>query len=109
MPVVAAPLEKGSGRFLNRTVTLTPAAALWQIDFRDVRWSVPGGLDVLFAVRAQTRVGQACDAGKSWSLASAGEADYRLRLFDKDLVPAGFAEPASPGRQIRVQVWAKKQ
>jgi hypothetical protein len=110
VPVVAAPMEKGSGRFLNRTVTLTPAAGLWQIDFRDVRWSVPGGLDVLFAVRAKTRGGQACDAGKTWALAAAvGEAGYRLRHFDKDLVPAGFAEAGPEPRQIRVQVWARKQ
>jgi len=110
VPVVSAPLEKESGRFVNQMVTLTPVTGLWQIDFRDVRWSVPGGLDVLFAVRAQTRAGQACESGKNWALASArGENGYRLRLFDKDLVPARYAGASSVARQIRVQVWARKQ
>lgn len=109
VPVTTAPMEKGGSLFANRTVTLTSASGLWQIDFRDVRWSVPGGVDVLFTVRATARVGQACPINKTWSLASSSAgADYHLRLFTKDLVPAGFAESPSASRQIHVQVWAHK-
>jgi hypothetical protein len=81
----------------------------WRIDFGDVRWSVPGGMDVLFAVRATERAGQPCTVGKAWTLAARpAEAGYRLRFFDSALVPAGFAEPMSPPRQLSVQVKAHK-
>ena len=42
-------MKKGSSRFLDRNVTLTPDGALWQMDFKNVALSVPGGLDVLVA------------------------------------------------------------
>ena len=91
---------------------LTAGGRLWQIDFRNVRWSVPGGMDVLFSVRALARPQAACGA---WSLnataagsASAAGSGYRLRGFDKDAVPEGFA--VSPDRPlwINVQVWAHR-
>jgi hypothetical protein len=109
VPVVNAPMEKGGNRFTNRTVTLTVEFGLWRIDFGDVRWSVPGGMDVLFAVRATERTGQSCPAAKSWTLAAhPADPDYRLRLFDKALVPAGFADAQVPARQVQVQVKAHK-
>ena len=109
VPVTTTTMEKGSSRFTNRSVTLTPDGALWQIDFKNVAWSVPGGLDVLIALRAETRADQACPAGKTWTLAARpADPDYRLRFFDKALVPAGFAEPVSPPRQLQIQVKAHK-
>lgn len=109
VPVVKAPMEKGGSRFANRTVTLVVEGGQWRIDFGDVRWSVPGGMDVLFAVRATERAGQSCTAGKSWTLAAKpADEGYRLRLFDNALVSAGFAEAMSPARQISVQVKAHK-
>src|SRR5262249_27226070 len=109
VPVVVAPLEKGGTRFLNRSVTMKPVSGLLQIDFRDVRWSVPGGTDILFTVRAASRAGQACKADSTgWLAASPAGEEYRLRLFTKDLVPAGFAEPVGQPRQIHIQVWAHK-
>jgi hypothetical protein len=109
VPVVKAPMEKGGSRFANRTVTLTVEGGQWRIEFGDVRWSVPGGMDVLFAVRATERPGQSCAAGKNWTLAAKpADEGYRLRFFDSALVPAGFAETMSPARQISVQVKAHK-
>jgi hypothetical protein len=109
VPVTSAPMEKGGARFSNRSVTLTPDGALWQIDFKDVHWSVPGGLDVLVALRAESRAAQACPAGQTWTLAARpADPDYRLRYFDKALVPAGLAEPMSPPRQLQIQVKAHK-
>jgi len=109
VPVVSAPMEKGGSRFANRTVTMTMETGQWRIDFGDVRWSVPGGMDVLFAARATERAGQSCTMGKTWTLAARpADAGYRLRFFDSALVPAGFAEPMSPPRQISVQVKAHK-
>jgi len=109
VPVVNAPMEKGGSRFTTRTVAMTAEGALWQIDFKDVRWSLPGGMDVLVAVRAAERAGQACPAGKTWTLAARpASEDYRLRLFDKALVPAGFAEAMPPARQLLIQVKAHR-
>jgi hypothetical protein len=109
VPVTSAPMEKGGVRFTNPSVTLATDGALWQIDFKKVAWSVPGGLDVLVALRAETRAEQSCPAGKTWTLAARpADPDYRLRFFDKSLVPAGFAEPMSPSRQLRIQVKAHK-
>jgi hypothetical protein len=109
VPVTSAPMEKGGSRFTNRSVTLTPDGALWQIDFKNVAWSVPGGMDVLVALRAETRADQSCPAGKTWTLAARpADPDYRLRFFDKALVPAGLAEPTSPSRQLQIQMKAHK-
>ena len=82
------------------------AGGLWQLDFQNLRWSVPGGLDILYSVRAFPRPQAACG---TWSLnASPAGSEYRLRRFDKDAIPEGFAE--SPGRPlwINVQVWAHR-
>ncbi len=85
---------------------LTAAGGLWQIDFRNLRWSVPGGMDVLFSVRALARPQAACGA---WALnASAASSGYRLRGFDKDGVPEGFAESPDRPLWINVQVWAHR-
>ncbi|HXA49973.1 MAG TPA: hypothetical protein VNV86_06710 [Candidatus Acidoferrum sp.] len=109
VPVVNAPMEKGGSKFANRTVTLAVEAGRWRIDFGDVRWSVPGGMDVLFAVRAAERPRQSCPAGKNWTLAAKpADAGYRLRFFDSTLMPAGFAAAMSPARQVSVQVKAHK-
>jgi hypothetical protein len=87
-------------------VRLTAAGGLWQIDFQNLRWSVPGGMDVLFSVRAFARPQAACGA---WSLnASAAGSGYRLRGFDKDAVPEGFAENPDRPLWLNVQVWAHR-
>ena len=94
VPVISAPVEKGGSRFAHRSSMLTAEAALWQIDFKDVPWRVPSGLDVLVPSRAESRAAQAYPA----------DPDHRLRFFDKALVPAGFAGPMSPLRQLQIQV-----
>ena len=105
VPVRSAPLEKGSDRSGAQSVKITPAGAFWQIDFEDVRWSLPGNVNVLFGLRATAGAKTGCTAAKEWSLsASPAEAGYRLRLFDKDLVPRGFAEPAAAPKWLNVQV-----
>ena len=94
---------------ITTAASVKPVGGRWQLDFRDVRWSVPGGLDVLFTVRTEPRSNRTCSAVKAWPLAAApAPPDYRLRLFDKFFVPAGFAEPVTPPRQLHIQVWAHK-
>jgi hypothetical protein len=109
VPVRSVPLEKGSDRSGAASVKITPAGAFWQIDFQDVRWSLPGDVNVLFALRATAAAAPGCTAAKEWSLsASPAEAGYRLRRFDKDLVPQGFAEPAAAPKWINIQVRAHR-
>ena len=107
--VAAAQFEPGNSAPMNRDVQLTAAGGLWQIDFQNLRWSVPGGMDVLFSVRGFARPKAACGAGRAWSLsASAASSGYRLRGFDKGAVPEGFAESQDRPLSINVQVWAHR-
>lgn len=106
IPVVQSKVENGV--MANRSVLLTDIKGLWQIDFKDVRWSVPGDLDILFTVRVENR-GKACDAAGGWSLtAGPAPAGFKPFLFDKASVPAGFAPAQDPPRRPHIQVWAHK-
>jgi hypothetical protein len=108
VPIASARLAPGGSRPLDAGARVTPEGRLWRIDFDPVRWSVPGGADVLFSLRASPRKDDACRAAESWSLA-AGPADigYRLHRLDKSGVPQGLAEAAT-ARAIHIQVWAHR-
>lgn len=107
--VATANLQKGSSDSANRDVQIDRANGLWQIDFRNVRWSIPGGLEVLFSVRATDRPKAACKLAGDWSLAAApGNGGDRLRRFKLSGVPEGFAEAAPETVRISVQVWAHR-
>ncbi|MBZ5586436.1 MAG: hypothetical protein LAQ30_30470, partial [Acidobacteriia bacterium] len=69
---------------------------LWQIEFRNVRWSVPGGVGVQFALNAETP--------RVWfSYSSPVEAAHRLRVFDAAGQLRSFLD--SGGNGINLQVW----
>jgi len=103
------PLAKGSSASGNPNVTLARKDKLWQIDVRNVRWSLPGGSDVLFTVRATARAQTTCRAHEQWSLAAASApADYRLHLLNEKTVPIGPAEAVPQPRTVDIQVWAKR-
>jgi hypothetical protein len=109
VPLAEIPLAKGSSVSGNPNVTLTRRDGLWQIDVRQVRWSVPAAADVLFTVRATARTKGACRAAAQWSLAATpAVADYRLHLLDEKTVPIGPADAAPQPRTIDVQVWATR-
>jgi hypothetical protein len=75
------------------------------IDFDDVRWSVPGGSDVQFGVKAMTGPGNSGQPKAVLNAAVAGERDH-LRVFDSDgKFQSLFASAPAPQR-IAVQVWA---
>lgn len=91
-------------------VSLTPAAnqppggfqeggkayRLWEIEFRDVRWSVPGGIAIQFALKAET--------SRAWfHHASPAQASHRLRVFDPDGQLRSFLGGDENG--IDFQVW----
>jgi hypothetical protein len=117
--VATATLRKSGSASANRDVEITAANGLWQIDFRNVRWSMPGGQEVLFSVRATDRLKAdrpkadrpkaACPLAAGWSLAAApARAGYRLRRFTPTGVPEGFEVAAAEPVRISVQVWAHR-
>jgi len=106
--IASAALEPGAAGPANSSVKLAPLGALWRLDFENLRWSVPGGLDVLYAVRATARSNPACNAGKNWALsASPAAAGWRLFTFDKDALEDGFSAKDQP-RWFNLQVWAHR-
>ncbi|MCU1237171.1 MAG: hypothetical protein JWP63_5138 [Candidatus Solibacter sp.] len=109
IPVRSAAIEKGGDRSVAPNVKITSAGAFWQVDFLDVRWSLPGDTTVLYAVRATAGPSASCKAAQALRLsASPADAGYRLRRFDKDLVPEGPADVAAAPKWFNVQVRAHK-
>jgi len=100
--------EPGSSQPKNSTAKLVLSDGVWQIDFPQVKWSVPAAADVLFSLRATPRGKTGCAVESGWSLATAPVAPgYRLHLLDKKGVPAGLAEEEA-ARPIAIQVWASQ-
>jgi hypothetical protein len=107
--ISSATLAAGGSRSLNPDVRLSLDKGMWRLDFQQVRWSVPGDMDVLFSVRATARKPGACRADTEWKLAAGPAADgYRLHLLDKAGVPEGLADIEQPPRAIHIQVWAHR-
>jgi hypothetical protein len=106
--LASAPLIAGSGSSSNPDVKLAVGDHIWQIDFKNLRWSLPGNTDVLFAVRATDRNHAACSAAAHWSLSASTEAGHRLKAFDTGAEPLGLAEPTDPPLLINVRVWAHR-
>jgi len=110
VPVRSVGMQPGTNSSVESGVKIAPSGAFWQIDFDEVRWSLPGDAKVLFAVRAAPRVAAACTVAKAWSLSAspAGEG-YRLHRFDRDLVPEGPAAPDTAPKRLNIQVRAHRQ
>jgi hypothetical protein len=107
--IATAPLSRAGSSSSNPAASLTFENGTWRIDFRDVRWSVPGDADVLFSLRASARKPDRCQAAADWKLASGPAAEgYRLRALDKAGVPEGLADPRQPPRSLGIQVWAHR-
>jgi hypothetical protein len=107
--LATAALSPGGTVSANAHVQLTSEKNAWRLDFHDVRWSVPGGMDVLFSVRVGARRRDACPAVAGWSLAAApGAADHRLHLLNEKGVPIGLEPAPSSTRTVNIQVWARR-
>jgi len=107
--LATVPLSPGNSVSGNAKVRLTPEKGAWRLDFQDVRWSVPGGSDVLFSVRATARRRDACPAVAGWSLASTpAAATYRLHLLNEKGVPIGPEPAPKHPRTVNIQVWARR-
>ncbi len=106
--IESAPLQPGGVASQNPDVQLTLVNGLVRVDFRNVRWSVPGGMNIVFTVRGGGRAGDSCGAAAGWSLAAgSGGAKHRLHILDKAGVPAGLAKDG-PERWFHLQVWAHR-
>jgi hypothetical protein len=109
IPISTATLRAGSSAATSPDVEITPAGGLWQIEFRNVHWSMPGGNDVLFSLRATDRPGTVCSLANSWALAAApGGVPAPLRRFNTNGVPDGFVEIGAQPVRVSVQVWAHR-
>jgi hypothetical protein len=107
--LATATFAKGSSTPSNPDVRVTKKNGVWQLDFNQVRWSLPGGSDALFTVRVTRRAGSACRSDREWGLAAApAAADYRLHLMNEKGVPIGLEEAGPKPRSILIQVWARR-
>jgi hypothetical protein len=124
-PVVVAATEMSPGSYTPRSprVVLTPVTyadgssyredgrslELWQVDFRDLRWSVPGGMNVQFGVFGLSRTTSVGSSKSTWySHASRTTGKHEFRLFrtgGKPFVPADGTHSRSDSIGINVQVW----
>jgi hypothetical protein len=84
----------------------------WQVDFRDLRWSVPGGVEIQFGVKG---VGRSDRGGKplAWyNRADRVNSDHQLRVFDENGKLEGRymlnGSAPDPHIGLNVQVWAHK-
>ncbi len=107
--LAAAALQPGSGASTNPGVIVTPEKGVYRLDFRDVRWSVPGDSETLFTVRVTPRRPQSCDAASGWALAAErAKPGYRLHLLNDKGVPVGLEPARREPRMIYLQVWAER-
>jgi hypothetical protein len=109
MPLATAPFAKGQSEPVAENIDVARRGdGLWEFDFRNVRWSLPGGSDVLFTLRAVGR-GKMCPISTEWSMAGApAAAGYRLHLLNEKGVPIGPADPEPRPRTAGIQVWARR-
>ena len=79
--------------------------AVWQLDFEDLNWSVPGGVAIQFGVSGRRRA----DAGAAkWSVYTVpAEAPHEIKLFDERGKLAGPYGKAGkdPAAGLAVQAW----
>lgn len=101
----AGDLKITDARGSGASASPTSVKRLFQAEFTNLHWSVPGG-DVQFGIQAIPR---SVTTGKraAWtSYGKSGEA-YHVRVFSKDLRLASVYDlKGVPPRRISVQVWA---
>lgn len=83
--------------------------AIWQVDFQNLRWSVPGGQNVLFGVYADGRAAAERKEKPVWfNHAETGGGRRRFLAFQtagNPVVPAAGELPDEESLAINVQVW----
>jgi len=123
VPIANAELRRGSSVAENRQVSLTPVTdadgspyreegrilGLWQVDFQNLRWSVPGGLNVQFGVFGLGRAASGRKNRPTWfSHGSTTNGKHQFRLFGtagNPVVPVNGSLTKDESIGINVQVW----
>jgi hypothetical protein len=115
--IAEAQLRPGSNLSRNPQVVLTPVTDggspnLWQADFLNLRWNVPGGLNVQFGVFGTGRPIPGQNRKHVWfSHASAIGGKHQFRLFEtggSPVVPMNSGLPSDQSVGINVQVWGHR-
>jgi len=111
-PLISAPLQPGSDSPLaDRLRVSLVGTNLWQIDFSNLSWSVPGGVFIQFGIQGRGRLAVGGGGGRLWSNAAMQmNTTHSIKLFDekgKLLGPdSRYASDRSVG--MNVQVWGHK-
>lgn len=123
IPIAATPLGRGANVSQSPQVVLTPVTyaggasyreegrslSIWQIDFQDLRWNVPGGLSIQFGVLGLGRPGTGQNGRHVWfNHASTTSGKHQFRLFETGGSPVVLPDgvlPADESVGINVQVW----
>lgn len=101
-----ASLQKGLDTAAGQDVKISrPNAAIWQLDFEHLNWSVPGGVEIQFGVAGVERVAR--DRARGWSeYMVRTAAQHQVNIFDtngKLLRP--YKGAMDPSLGFAVQVW----
>ena len=85
-------------------------ANVWQIDFENLRWSVPGAVTVEFGIKAVERSNAQQKGTFKWlNAVSPTDGDHRLRVFGNDGALLSFldrkAQNSGTSNAIDLQVW----
>ncbi len=95
-----------SGRQVSGAdVVITKLSTLWQADFDNLRWSVPGGADLQVGVEA---IGRAIPGGKSkfvWSSYAADTEPRRALAVYSEEGSALEPDKDGPAGRVYLQVW----
>ena len=87
---------------------------LWQIDFRNLRWSVPGGVNIQFGVKGVGRELPGLKTPLWFNAAYPTQENHRLRIFDETGMLKSFfdvdgqVQDNSTGLGINIKVWAHR-
>ena len=101
-----ASLRKGSDTAEGQDVKVSrPSAAVWQLDFEHLNWSVPGGVEIQFGVAGVPRSGR--DRERGWSeYMVRTAAPHQVKIFDAHGKLLGLHHGAmDPSLGFAVQVW----
>jgi hypothetical protein len=101
--------DEGSGN-PDIVVSSTSVANLWQVDFQNFRWSVPGGAKVQFAIHAVPRgLPQPNPEARPLLAATTVQHAHSLRVFSKEGAFKSFLDKKLPSSGeslvIGIQVW----
>ena len=121
--LASSELRRGTNVAENEQVLLTPVTytdgsshrdgasllQLWQIEFQNLRWTLPGGASVQFGVFGLGRLLAGNPRRPAWfSHASTTGGKHAFRLFEtsgKPVVPASGSLPQDESLGVNVQVW----